>query len=227
MAKIPQTTFDFLLDLKDNNNREWFAEQKPRYEAALENMVDIADELLGLMQTHDLIETPSAKKSLHRIYRDVRFSKNKAPYKVHWGGSFKRATARLRGGYYYHIEPGASFIGGGFWSPNKEDLARIRQEIDADPSELRAILAGEGMQATFGDMEGSALKTAPKGYPKDHPAVDLLRYKGFFFRHYFTDREVRSSEFPALASAAFQEMRPFLDYMSDVLTTDANGVSVV
>jgi len=227
MPKIPQSTFDFLLDLKDNNHREWFAEHKPRYEAALVNMVEIADELLAHMKGHDLIETLSGKKSLHRIYRDVRFSKNKAPYKVHWGGSFKRATARLRGGYYYHIEPGASFIGGGFWGPNKDDLARIRQEIAADASELREILAGEGLQKAFGPMEGSTLKTAPRGYEKDHPAVDLLRHKGFVFRTSFTDKQVKSAEFPALASATFQELRPFFDYMSDVLTTDANGVSLV
>ena len=227
MSQIPRSIFDFLNDLKENNNREWFQTNKPRYEAAHQSMIAFADTLLDEMRSHDLIETPTGKKSLYRIYRDVRFSKNKAPYKSNWGGSFRRATASLRGGYYYQIEPGNSFVAGGFWGPNKEDLARIRQEIDLDAAEFREVLAGEGLVKTFGQMDGQALKTAPKGYPKDHPAVDLLRHKGFVFRHNFTDREVLGKQFAQKVSATFQELRPFFDYMSEVLTTDANGVSII
>ena len=227
MSQIPQSTFDFLNDLKENNNREWFQDNKPRYEAAHQSMIAFADTLLDEMRTHDLIETPTGKKSLYRIYRDVRFSKNKAPYKSNWGGSFRRATAALRGGYYYQVAPGNSFVAGGFWGPNKEDLARIRQEIDLDASEFREVLAGEGLVKTFGQMTGQAVKTAPKGYPKDHPDIDLLRHKGFVFRHNFTDREALGKHFAQKVSATFQELRPFFDYMSEVLTTDANGVSII
>lgn len=227
MSQIPQEIFDFLIDLRENNTRDWFQENRPRYEKALAAMVGFADEVLDNMRMHDHIETFSGKKSLYRIYRDVRFSKNKSPYKSNWGGHFKRATASLRGGYYYQIEPGNTFLASGFWSPSKEDLARIRQEILVDASELRDILAQDGIVKTFGTMGGQALKTAPKGFSRDHPDVDLLRHKGFVFRHDFTDAEALSEDFPELVSDTFQQIRPFLDYMSDVLTTDANGVSLV
>lgn len=227
MSQIPQETFDFLIDIRNNNTREWFQDNKPRYEKALATMVGFADEVLDNMRMHDHIETYSGKKSLYRIYRDVRFAKDKSPYKSSWSGHFRRATEALRGGYYYHIEPGNTFVASGFWGPNKEDLARIRQEISIDASELREVLALEGIVNTFGTMGGRALKTAPKGYSREHPDVDLLRHKGFVFRHDFTDKEALSEEFPEMVSDTFQELRPFLDYMSDVLTTDANGVPLL
>lgn len=224
MSQILRETFDYLLDLRDNNNREWFQSNKVRYEMAHENMIGFANELLDYMRMHDHIETPTGKKSLYRIYRDVRFSKNKTPYKSSWSGHFRRATSALRGGYYYHLEPGNSFVAGGFWGPNKEDLARIRQEIAIDASELRDILAEKEFVNTFGQMGGQAVKTAPRGYAKDHPAIDLLRHKGFVFRHDFTDQEVFSPDFAESASNTFEQLRPFFNFMSDVLTTDANGV---
>ncbi|MEM7040250.1 MAG: DUF2461 domain-containing protein, partial [Bacteroidota bacterium] len=151
----------------------------------------------------------------------------KAPYKDHWSGGFKRATASLRGGYYFHIQPGASFVAGGFWGPNKDDLLRIRQEIASDPDEFREVLSHPDLRDTFGEMRGSQLKTAPKGFPRDHPGIEFLRFKQFVFRHEFTDEEVLNEDFAANASATFQGLRPFFDYMSDVLTTDANGVSIL
>jgi uncharacterized protein (TIGR02453 family) len=126
MTLIKKSNIDFMVELSKNNNREWFADRKKQYELERENIIDFADELLKKMQVHDSIETPSGRKSLFRIYRDVRFSKNKAPYKTHWSGSFKRATKLLRGGYYFHIEPGNSFIGGGFWGPEPKDLKKMR-----------------------------------------------------------------------------------------------------
>ncbi|MCB9233081.1 MAG: DUF2461 domain-containing protein [Bacteroidia bacterium] len=220
-------TFDFLQDLAQNNHRDWFTANKSRYEDALAAVTVFADELLALMQTHDHIETPSGKKSLFRIYRDVRFSKDKAPYKTHWGGSFTRATAALRGGYYFHLEPGNSFMGGGFWAPNNEDLLRIRKEIAADGDELKEILAKPAIKNTFGDLHGEQLKTAPKGFEKDHPHVDLLRYKQFILTRKFTDKEVLGPNAAELYNEAFKGLRPFFDYMSAVLTTDENGIPLV
>lgn len=224
MAQISTSNLDFLVQLEKNNHRDWFTENKARYEKEHADLVKFADELLVKMNQHDTLETASGKKSLHRIYRDVRFSKDKAPYKTHWGGSFKRATKVLRGGYYYHIQPnGQSFIGGGFWEPNKEDLQRIREEIERDPSELRAILADPNFVNTFGELQGEQLKTAPKGFDKEHPAIDLLRFKQFIFGKNFTDAEVAQPNFVEIANDTFKKMRPFFDYMSDVLTTDSNG----
>ena len=224
MAQLSQSNLDFLIQLEKNNNRDWFTENKKRYEKEHAQIVEFADELLGKMNQHDSIETPTGKKSLFRIYRDVRFSKDKSPYKTHWSGGFRRATKQLRGGYYFHIQPnGQSFIGGGFWEPNKEDLQRIREDIERDPSELQAILADPNFVNTFGKLEGEQLKTAPKGFDKEHPAIDLLRFKQFIFGRNFTDAEVLQPNFVDVANDTFKKMRPFFDYMSDVLTTDANG----
>ena len=228
MTQIKTSNFKFLKDLKKNNNRDWFTENKKRYQGEHEEIISFADALLGKMNEHDVIETPTGKKSLFRIYRDVRFSKDKSPYKTHWSGGFKRATAARRGGYYFHIEPdGQSFIGGGFWGPNKDDLQRIREEIATDASELREILADLTFVSTFKELQGDQLKTAPKGFDKEHPDIDLLRYKQFIFGKNFTDKEVQSPDFLDVANDTFKAMRPFFDFMSDVLTTDSNGESIL
>ena len=228
MTQIKASTFNFLKDLEKNNNRDWFTENKMRYQAEHEEMISFADALLSKMNEHDVIETPTGKKSLMRIYRDVRFSKDKSPYKIHWGGGFRRASEQRRGGYYYHIQPGGqSFIGGGFWAPNKDDLQRIREEIATDATELREIIADPTFVSTFGTLDGEQLKTSPKGFDKEHPEIDLLRYKQFIFGRNFTDKEVLSPDFLDEANKTFQAMRPFFDFMSDVLTTDSNGESIL
>lgn len=228
MKRIQSSTLKFINDLKQNNDRDWFAENKSLYESERNHFAEFAEDLLSLMREHDDIETISGKKSLFRIYRDVRFSKDKSPYKTHFSGSFKRATKLLRGGYYFHIEPnGNSFIGGGFWGPNKEDLARIREEIALDDSELRSIITDKKFVDYFGQLQGEQLKTAPKGYPKDHSAIDLLRYKQFLLMKPFSDDEILADDFCAKVNETFQAMRPFFDFMSEVLTTDSNGEIIV
>lgn len=224
MVQIQASNFKFLKDLGKNNDRDWFTENKKRYQSEHEQMISFADALLAKMNEHDFIETPTGKKSLHRIYRDVRFSKDKSPYKTHWGGSFKRATKFRRGGYYFHIQPGGeSFIGGGFWAPNKDDLLRIREEIATDASQIRAILADPTFVSTFETLGGEQLKTAPKGFDKEHADIDLLRYKQFIFGRNFSDEEVLKPNFLEVANETFKAMRPFFDFMSEVLTTDSNG----
>jgi uncharacterized protein (TIGR02453 family) len=228
MPQIKASNLNFLKDLEKNNNRDWFTENKTRYQSEHQEIIEFADALLVKMNEHDVIETPSGKKSLFRIYRDVRFSKDKSPYKTHWAGGFTRATAARRGGYYFHIKPGdQSFIGGGFWAPNKEDLLRIREEIATDSSELREIIADPTFVKMFKKLDGDQLKTAPKGFDKDHPDIDLLRYKQFIFMRNLTDEEVLSPDFIDTLNDTFKAMRPFFDYMSDVLTTDSNGESIL
>ncbi len=226
-AKIETSTLKFLKELKANNNREWFNENKKRYQAAHENVIAFADELLDALSAIDQIATESGKKSLFRIYRDVRFSKDKAPYKTSFSGGFRRATAALRGGYYFSIAPGESMVGGGFWGPNAEDIKLIRSHIAAEPERLRSIITSEQFRAAFGQLDGEQVKTAPKGYSKDHPAIDLLRYKQFLVGSTFTDAQVTSSEFTDIMVGKFQDMRPFFDYMSEILTTDLNGISLI
>jgi uncharacterized protein (TIGR02453 family) len=222
-AQINPSGFDFLNQLKNNNNREWFAANKERYQKELEVIEKFADGLLQELNLHDVIETPSGKKSLYRIYRDTRFSNNKTPYKTHWSGSFKRATKLRRGGYYFHLESGNSFIAGGFWGPEAKDLKLIRDDIAFDAGPLRKILNSPAFIATFKTLKGEQLKTSPKGFPAGHEAVELLRYKQFLLIRPFSDQEVLSADFLQHAGEVFRNMRPLFDYMSEVLTADVNG----
>lgn len=224
---ITKLTLDFLDDLKKNNNREWFQENKSRYDLSHQEMVNFADSLLKLMNEDDVIETVSGKKSLFRIYRDVRFSKNKLPYKTNRSGSFRRAGAQRRGGYYFSIEPGNSMIGGGFYAPNKDDLQHLRSQIDTDASPLRNALAQKEFKTFYGELLGEQLKTAPRGFEVDHPNIDLLRYKNFYVMHAFTDEEVLSDDFVEKVAKGLQALRPFFDAMTEYLTTDLNGESLV
>jgi uncharacterized protein (TIGR02453 family) len=220
---IPASGFEFLTELRDNNNRDWFNARKSRYQEELQAVERFADALLVEMNTHDQLETLTGKESLHRIYRDTRFSSDKTPYKSNWSGAFKRATKYRRGGYYFHIEPGNSFLGGGFWGPNTDDLKRIREEIAFDPARLRGIITDPTFTETFGALMGEQLKTAPKGFDAQHEAIDLLRFKQFLVMKRFSDQEVLNADFVYKASETFRRMRPFFDYMSEILTMDGNG----
>lgn len=226
-AIIEKETLDFLNTLSKNNNRDWFNKHKGHYLEAHNNLIIFADALLIEMNKHDKIETPSGKKSLFRIYKDVRFSKDKTPYNTHWSGSFKRASKKLRGGYYFHIQSGNSFLAGGFWGPESNDMKRIRQDIELNYKAWKNLLSDKALIRTFGKLIGDKVSSAPRGYNKDHPAIDLLRHKQFLLKHEFTDKEVLSSGFVNKVSETFKKMRPFLNFMSEVLTTDANGLSLV
>ncbi len=216
-------TLDFLKKLEKNNNREWFADNKSEYEKALAEIKTLFNDVYLQMQTHDQFD----KMKIFRIYRDVRFSKNKLPYKNNFGGGFHRVKPQLRGGCYLQIQPGNNFMAAGFWNPEKEDLLRIRKEFEMDDTEIRAIISNKKFKSVWGVLEGEELKTSPKGFDKEHPAIDLLRKKQYIFSHKFTDNEVLSKDFPKTVSDNFKVMRPFYDYMSDVLTTDLNGVSLL
>jgi uncharacterized protein (TIGR02453 family) len=220
---IPKSALKFLETLAQNNNRDWFNAHKDEFLEERAYIENFADLLLAELNSHDLIETPSGKKSLYRIYRDTRFSPDKTPYKNWWSGSFKRATKQRRGGYYFHIEPGNNFVVGGFRNPDTGDLKRIREEISFDPIPLRKILNADSFIATFGTLQGEQLKTTPQGFGADDEAIDLLRYKQFLLIRKFTDEEVLSPSFLDEANLAFKNMRPFFDYMSNILSTDANG----
>ncbi len=224
--KINKDSLDFLTTLGQNNNRDWFNANKERYQVARQKIVDFADALIVEMNKHDRIETISGTRCMFRIYKDVRFSKEKIPYNKHWSGSLKRATKKLRGGYYFRIEPGNSGIAGGFWGPNAEDIKRIREDIDANYGDWQKLLSDPLIITTFGQLEGEKLATAPRGYDKNHPAIELLRYKQFILRHRFTDEEVLADDFLAKVVDAYQQLRPFFDHMSEVLTNDANGISL-
>lgn len=226
-ATINKDSLEFLKDLSQNNNREWFNIHKDRYTEAHNNIIAFADALIGEMNKHDNIETRSGKQSMFRIYKDARFSKDKTPYNKHWSCAFRRATKKLRGGYYLRIEPSASRLAGGFFGPVPDDMKRIRQDIDANYDDWRKVLADPLLKGVFGNMKGEKVVSAPRGYAKDHPAIDLLQHKQFLFRREFTDDEILDPNFLYHVNEGFKSLRPFFDYMSEVLTTDANGISIV
>lgn len=223
MNPINPDLFTFYKQLSENNNREWFDTQKPRFKALETEIKAFADALKTELNRTDEID----QVKVFRIYRDVRFSKNKAPYKTHTGIAFHRKKPQLRGGYYIHIAPGDVFIATGFWDPNKEDLLRIRKEIEADADEFRSVIAQADLKAHWGALEGEEVKTAPKGFSKEHPAIDLIRKKQYLFIKKFSDQEVFATDFDKQVRAHFKAVRPFLDYMTSVLTTDLNGVSLL
>lgn len=216
---ISKTELDFLIKLEQNNNRDWFNEHKKQFEKHQGIIKTFFQEINNELSIKDNLE----KMQIHRIYRDIRFSKDKTPYKNNFSVSYDRAKPYLRGGYYLHIQPGGSFIGGGFWEPNAEDLKRIRKEFELDDTEIRTILAQENFVKHFGALQGAELKTAPKDFDKEHPAIDLIRKKQYLVYRRFTDKEVTDNNFKIEVLNTFAAMRPFFDYMSEVLGTNLNG----
>lgn len=215
---------DFLKRLKENNDRDWFADHKDEFKKLETSAKSKFNALFETLKTHDDID----RVKIFRIYRDVRFSKNKAPYKTHFSGSFSRRKPELRGGYYLHIQPNdESFIAVGFWDPSKEDLLRIRKEFEMDDEEIRTIIGNKTFHNIWGDFTGDALKTVPKGFDKEHNAIDLIRRKQFIFTKHYTDAQVLSSGFLEEVDVAFKAVRPYFDYMSSVLSTNVNGEPLI
>lgn len=211
--------FEFLKQLEKNNNREWFSQHKPEYELIVKENKIFFDQIYTELQKHDNL------KGIHiyRIYRDVRFSKDQTPYKNNFGVGYSRSKPILRGGYYIQLEPNNSFVGGGFWGPEAKDLLRIRKEFELSTTEIEKITSNETFIQYFGEIKGDGVKTAPKGFDKNHPAIDLIRKKQYVVMRKFTDKEVLSDSFQKEAVLTLLAMRPFFDYMSEILSIDLNG----
>jgi len=220
---VNKEALDFLKRLEKNNNRDWFTEHKNEFKAHELEMKGLFTVLTEHLNKHDQIE----KMKMFRVYRDVRFSKDKTPYKTQFSVSFSRAGAERRGGYYLCIKPGESFIATGFWDPNKEDLLRIRKELEVDASEFREIINAKAFKTIWGELQGDAVKTAPKGFDKNHSDIDLIRRKQFIFVRNFTDKEVLSKDFLKSVNESFIAIKAYFDFMSSVLTTNLNGESLI
>lgn len=212
--------FEFLTHLKEHNNREWFAQHKSEYDQIVKENKVFFNKIYTELQEYDNL------KGIHifRIYRDLRFSKDQSsPYKTNFGAGYSRSKPMLRGGYYIQLEPGNTFVGGGFWGPETKDLLRIRKEFEINTTEIEKITSEETFIKYFGELKGDSVKTAPRGFDKNHPAIDLIRKKQYVVMRKFTDKEVLSDNFQKEALLTLLAMRPFFDYMSEVLTTDLNG----
>ena len=223
-AIVNTSIFKFLTALKNNNNREWFAKNKTYYLTEEERIKDFFTAINDGLSSVDTISGMKA----YRIYRDIRFSKDKTPYKTYRSCSFKRATESLRGSYHLEIKPGNSFIAVGFWQPNKEDLFRIRKECELDSTLIKNILSNKEFAKKFDSFYNrNSLKIAPVGFNKNHPNIDLIKKKDFIVIRNFSDEEVISKKFYTTIINSFKTALPFLDYMSDVLTTNLNGESIL
>lgn len=221
--KLSESIFSFFLQLEQNNNREWFEAHKPEFKTLEASVKQFGEALKDALNHHDNID----RFKLFRIYRDVRFSKDKTPYKTHFGMAWHRTKPELRGGYYLHLKPNDIFLACGFWDPSPADLKRIRHELAVDGDEYRNIINNPKFKNVWGELEGDAVKTAPKGYAKDHPNIDLLRYKQHLFSIRYSQAEATAPDFLDRLNTALQVVRPFVNYMSDVLNTNADGEPLV
>lgn len=209
---------NFLKQLEKNNNRDWFNTHKNEFNTAKAEADLIFNAIYQELSKKEELEP----LNIYRIYRDVRFSNDKTPYKIHFSAQSGRKKPHNRGGYYFHIQPNHNFIGIGFWGPERDDLLRIRKDIEVS-DELEKILQSKTLIKEFGEMQGEEVKSAPKGFSKDHERIALLRKKQYLFIKNFTDEEVLAEDFPKKVAKSIQVLQPFLNYMTEVLTTDENG----
>lgn len=221
--KLSESIFSFFLQLEQNNNREWFEAHKSEFKSLEASVKQFGEALKDALNHHDSID----RVKLFRIYRDVRFSKDKTPYKTHFGMAWHRTKPELRGGYYLHLKPNDIFLACGFWDPSPADLKRIRHELAVDGDEYRNIINNPKFKNVWGELQGDAVKTAPKGYAKDHPNIDLLRCKQHLFSIRYSQSEAAAPDFLDRLNTALQAVRPFVNYMSDVLNTNADGEPLV
>ena len=206
----------FLLDLKSNNSREWFASNKSVYTDLKENFEEFVSILIEEFGGFENLVGVQVKNCTYRINRDVRFTKNKDPYKTWFSASFSEG-GRKSGfmDYYLHIEPnGKSFLGGGMYNPSPEQIAKYRQEIDYNAESLRKIINQKQFFQAFGQAQGESLKNTPKGFDALHPDADLLKIKTMFFWHHFTDAEVTSDQFVDLVIGKAKLLKPYLDFLN-------------
>lgn len=214
-----QQTLDFLRDLQFNNNRAWFNENRKRYEAARAAAEQLTLDLVKQFGEVDDIGELSPSDAMFRLNRDTRFSPDKTPYKTNIGIVLGREGRKTTGrSYYVQIQPdGNSFIAGGLYMPSSEELAAVRQAIAEDSRPMRTILETESFKRYFGTMGGEQVKTAPKGYAKTHPDIDLLRYKQYLAVHHLTDEQVVADDLVDYIIEVCKALKPFASYFPDVL----------
>ena len=213
MTHIAKETLAFLSDLKAHNARDWFADNKPRYEAARADFEAFVAQLIGAVAQFEPTVAPlEAKDCVMRIYRDTRFSKDKTPYKTSLNAHLLaggRRQERGRAGYYIHLAPGDCFLAGGAYTPSGEWMGRIRASIETDAGALKKIVGAKDFKKYFGAITGAQLKTAPRGYAKDHAEIELLRYKSFLAVHAVPDKVATGPRFLVHAGKVFAAMQPF------------------
>jgi uncharacterized protein (TIGR02453 family) len=216
---IQTTTLGFLTILAKHNDKTWMDANRPAYLAAKADFETLVTSIIQQFATIDPELTAlEAKNCIFRMNRDVRFSKNKAPYKTNMGASFSRGGKKgIFAGYYFHLEPGQSFVGGGLWMPMPPELKKVRQEIDYNPEDFQAILTDKAFKKQYGTLQGGAehqLSRAPKGYPDDHPAIEWLRHKSFVAIKPLPDTVITGKQLISEIRTAFAALQPLISFLN-------------
>ncbi len=214
-----KTLLDFLTDLRTNNNKEWFDANRNRYEEGKGQMLFFTEIMIQEIRKFDNEIPPIGPKDcLFRIFRDVRFSNDKRPYKTQMGSFIANGGRKsMHAGYYIHIEPGNSFLGGGIWCPPAEPLRAIRQEIYDNPEGLKEVINDPDFNKYYKTIEGEKLKTTPKGFDKDFEDIDLLRYKSYAFGTPVSDNQILDENFVEYAVDAFRELQKVNNFLNSAL----------
>lgn len=216
-----KSTLKFFTELSENNDREWFLSHKAEYDKIVGKAQElVAQWIAGLGELDTFIAENDPRKSVFRIYKDVRFSKDKTPYKTHIGMAIGRGGRTAKwAGWYLHIEPGnKSFMAAGKWAPEAGELKTIRQEIDYNLEEFLSVTQNEEMKATFGELDREyALKKAPKDYDPEHPAIETLKLKSFTFSKMYTDEEVLDENFSGQVIDDSKLLYPFIQFLNRAL----------
>lgn len=215
-----QFALDFLNDLSQNNKKEWMDDNKKRYQEAKNQVIELVAEVIEKASVFDpsLIGV-EPKKTLFRINRDIRFSKNKDPYKTNFGAAIVNGGRKSgNAGYYLHIKPNDCMVGGGVYQPMPEVMQKVRQEIDYNGEKIRSIIDHPDFKKILGEPYGEdRLKTAPKGYPKDHPNLDLLQLKHYVFMNKVTDKQATSKSFSDQIVKTYKTLYPFNQFLQEAM----------
>jgi uncharacterized protein (TIGR02453 family) len=209
-------SLSFIRDLKNNNNTEWFHANRPRYDEAKAEFLAFIEILVSEIGLLDPDLGPvSAKSTLFRINRDIRFSKDKSPYKTNFGSFIIKGGKKTgNAGYYFHLDPAGTFIGGGVYHPEAEILKKVRQEIYENPEEFREIISNKKFRNSFGEMYDDQLKTGPKGFPKDFEHMDLIKYKSYIVSKSLDEKTVTGDELIKETLEAFRLMHPLIRFIN-------------
>ncbi|HEY6503224.1 MAG TPA: DUF2461 domain-containing protein [Chitinophagaceae bacterium] len=216
---LQPSTLKFLKDLKKNNNKPWFDANRKQYEAARSDFANFIQVVIDKHASNDpSIKTLLAKNCTFRINRDVRFSKNKSPYKDNMGAYMSRGGKKsVFGGYYFHCQPGSCFVGGGLWMPMPPELNKVRQEIDYNLAEFKKVIGAKKFKAVYGDLSRDAeyvLTRVPKGYEADNPAAEYLKLKSFVAMTSLKDTDLTSKDLVKKTVASFEALQPLIEFIN-------------
>ena len=216
---LQSSTLKFLKDLSKNNDRSWFESHRKQYDDAKTDFEDFIQSVIDRHSKKDEdLKEQIAKQCIFRINRDIRFSKDKSPYKINMGASMSRGGKKSTyAGYYFHLEPGKSFIGGGLWMPEPDKMKKVRQEIDYCFDEFKQITGSRKFKATYGELytgEGIKLSKVPQGFEKDNPAAEWLKLKSWLAMKNITDADLASKDLLKKTTEAFDTLQPMIKFLN-------------